>query len=128
MGIFFCRVCEATTILNVFHIIEKGYYAYPLKVGWMGWMLWPQVSVRTFVATKARACKDASHEWSPGVTFHAPRSVEECEGMNPHSQVSSHFGSWSFNGLLNLECRGRLQRSKLIGLKCSLYHWKDLGT
>jgi hypothetical protein len=25
---------------NVFHIIEQGYYAYPLRVGWM---LWPQV-------------------------------------------------------------------------------------
>jgi hypothetical protein len=36
-------------------------------------------------ATKTRACKGASHEWSMEVTFHAPESVRECEGMNPHT-------------------------------------------
>jgi hypothetical protein len=34
---------------------------------------------------KARACKDASQRWSPGITFHAPMSVRKCEGMNPHT-------------------------------------------
>jgi hypothetical protein len=34
--------------------------------------------------TKARACKGAGQEGSPGVTSHALRSVGECEGMNPH--------------------------------------------
>ncbi len=30
--------------------------------------------------------------------------ARKCEGMNPpHSQVSSHFGSWNPNGLLNLQ-------------------------
>jgi hypothetical protein len=24
-------------------------------------------------------------EGNPGVTFHAPRSVGKCEGMNPHT-------------------------------------------
>jgi len=38
------------------------------------------------------------------VTFHAPGSAGECEGMNPHnSQVSSHFWNWSPNGLLNFQ-------------------------
>jgi hypothetical protein len=37
------------------------------------------------LATKARACKSASQEGSPGVTYHAPRSAKECEGMNPHT-------------------------------------------
>jgi hypothetical protein len=33
--------------------------------------------------TKARACKGVGQEWSSGVTFHAPRNVGKCEGMNP---------------------------------------------
>jgi hypothetical protein len=41
---------------------------------------------------------------SPGVTFHAPGSVGECEGMNPHTpKVSSHFGSWNPNGIQNFQ-------------------------
>jgi hypothetical protein len=34
--------------------------------------------------TKVRACKGAGQRWSPGITFHAIKSVGECEGMNPH--------------------------------------------
>jgi hypothetical protein len=33
--------------------------------------------------TKARVCKGAGQEGSPGVTFHTPGNVGECEGMNP---------------------------------------------
>jgi hypothetical protein len=35
--------------------------------------------------TKAGACKGAGQEGNPGVTSHAPGSVGECEGMNPHT-------------------------------------------
>jgi hypothetical protein len=77
-------------------------------------------------ATKARACKNAGQEGSPGVTFHAPGSAKECEGMNPHTPkgtptlgVGVPVDSQIF--------REQLQGSKLIGLKCSLYHWKALG-
>jgi hypothetical protein len=35
------------------------------------------------LTTKARVCKGASQESTPGVTFHVPRNVRECEGMNP---------------------------------------------
>jgi len=35
--------------------------------------------------TKARACKGAGQKRSLGVTFHAFRSVGECEGMNLHT-------------------------------------------
>jgi hypothetical protein len=35
--------------------------------------------------TKARACVGAGQVQSMGVTFHAPRSVGECEGMTPHT-------------------------------------------
>jgi len=34
--------------------------------------------------TKAMVYKGAGQEWSLGDTFHVPRSVGECEGMNPH--------------------------------------------
>jgi hypothetical protein len=37
------------------------------------------------LTTKIRACKGAGQEGNSGVTFHAPRSVKECEGMNPHT-------------------------------------------
>jgi len=33
---------------------------------------------------RARACNGTGQEYSPGVTFHAPWNVGECEGMNPH--------------------------------------------
>jgi hypothetical protein len=35
--------------------------------------------------TKAKACKGADQKWSPWVTFHVPRNVGECEGMNVHT-------------------------------------------
>jgi len=34
--------------------------------------------------TKARAYKGVGQEGNLGVTSHAPMSVGECEGMNPH--------------------------------------------
>ncbi len=37
------------------------------------------------LATKARGCKVASQEGSPGVMPHAPRSVRECEGIDLHT-------------------------------------------
>jgi hypothetical protein len=59
------------------------------------------------LATKARACKGAGQEWSPWVTFHAPRNVGGCEGMNPHIPkwtptlgVGVPIDSWIFKGWL----------------------------
>jgi len=41
---------------------------------------------------------------SSGITFHAPESAKECEGMKPHTpQMNSHFGSYSPNGLSNFQ-------------------------
>ncbi len=37
------------------------------------------------LATKAWACKGAGQEGSSGITSHAPGSVRECEGINPHT-------------------------------------------
>jgi hypothetical protein len=79
------------------------------------------------LATKARACKSAGQEGSPGVTFHAPRSVKECEGMNPHT----FKGTPTLGVGLPMDSqifRERLQRSKHIRLRRSLYHWKALKT
>jgi hypothetical protein len=36
------------------------------------------------LTTKARACKNVGQEGSPGVTFHVPGNVKECEGMKLH--------------------------------------------
>ncbi len=36
------------------------------------------------LATKARACKGAGQKGSPRITYHAPESVRDCKGMNPH--------------------------------------------
>jgi len=33
--------------------------------------------------TKVKVGNSAGQEWSPGVTFHVPKSVGKCEGMNP---------------------------------------------
>jgi hypothetical protein len=76
---------------------------------------------------KARACKGASQMWSPGVTFHAPGSVRKCEGMNPHTP------KWAPTLGVRVPMDSqifweRLQGSKPIGLRSSLYHWKNLGT
>jgi hypothetical protein len=76
-------------------------------------------------ATKVRACKDVGQEWSLGVTFHAHRGVGECEGMNPHSKVGSHFGSWSFDGLSNIQRAISGVITHWIEEKSS-YHWKAL--
>jgi hypothetical protein len=44
-----------------------------------------------------------------------------------HSQVSSHFGSWSPGGVLNFQ-KTISRGPKPIGLESPLYHWKSLGT
>jgi hypothetical protein len=77
------------------------------------------------LTTKVRACKVAGQEWSMGVKFYVPGSVGQCEGMNPHTckwastlriKVPMDFQTF----------RRKLQWSKFIGLKSSLYHWKFL--
>jgi hypothetical protein len=54
------------------------------------------------LATKVRACKGTGQKESPGITSHALGKVGECENEHSHSQVSSHFGSWSLGGLSSL--------------------------
>jgi hypothetical protein len=46
-------------------------------------------------ATKVRACKSASQERSLRVTFHAPGSVRECEGMNSHTPKWELNSQWT---------------------------------
>jgi hypothetical protein len=71
-------------------------------------------------ATKARACKVAGQEGSQGVTPHAPGSVRECEGMNPHTPK----GVSTLGVGVPVDSRifkGQLQGSRLNGLRSSLY-------
>ncbi len=79
------------------------------------------------LATKARVCKGTGQEGSPGNTSHAPRSIGECERRNPHTP------KWTPTLGIGLPMDSRifkekLQGSKPIGLKSSVYHWKVLGT
>jgi hypothetical protein len=79
------------------------------------------------LATKVRACEVASQKRSLGVTFHVFGSVGEGEGMNPH--IPKWTLTLGVGVLMDFQIlRRRLQGSKLIGLKSSLYHWKTLGT
>ncbi len=58
------------------------------------------------LVTKARAYKGVGQEGSPGVW----ESVGECGNEHSHSQVSSHFGSWSPGGFpksLASDCMGQ---------------------
>jgi hypothetical protein len=81
------------------------------------------------LVTKARAYKSAGQEGSSGVTFHAPRSVKKCEGMNPHTPkgtptlgVGVLMDSW----ILESNCKGQNSLDwnvpyiieKLLGRRC----------
>jgi hypothetical protein len=50
------------------------------------------------LATKARTCEGAGQEWSPGVTFHAPKNVGECGRVwrNEPSQIGNLTPGLSF--------------------------------
>jgi len=77
--------------------------------------------------TKARACKGVGREGSLGVTFHTPRSVGECEGMNSHTPKLAP----TFGGGVSMDSRifkKVFQGSKFIGLKIFLCHWKAFET
>jgi hypothetical protein len=79
------------------------------------------------LTTKIRACKGASQKGSSGITFHLPRSVRKCEGMNPHTpKWALTLGVGIFMDFQTF--KDWLQESKPIGLKSFLYHWKVFGT
>jgi hypothetical protein len=79
------------------------------------------------VATKARACKGVGQEGNSGVTFHAPGSVRECEGMNPHIPKCAPILGVGVSMDFQIY-KEKLQGSKFIGLKSSLYYWKAIRT
>ncbi len=71
--------------------------------------------------TRAMFAKVQAKRGSPRITFHALRSVGECEGMNPHTP------KWALTLGVGVPVDFRIfkkifQRSKFIGLKSSLYH------
>jgi hypothetical protein len=106
-------------------VIPMNNYLYPKGVGQILVSLWTSCDQNSIalkwweschnpslgLVTKARACEGAGQVWIPGVTFHAPESARKYEPS--HSQVSSHFGSWSLGGLPNF------QRA-IVGVKT---HW-----
>ncbi len=77
------------------------------------------------LATKARGCKVAGQEGSLGVMLHAPGSVRECEGIDPH--IPKGTPTLGVRVLVDSRMfRERLQGLKPNGLKSSLYPWKIL--
>jgi hypothetical protein len=105
-----CVCSLVTTFTNDFKFITKN--GVDLQQNHQGACRNPSFGL----TTKARACKGAGQEWSPKVTFHAPESVGEGEGMNLHTPkwastlgVGAPMDPWIF--------KRRLQGSKLIGLK-----------
>jgi hypothetical protein len=77
------------------------------------------------LVTKTKVCKGLDQEWSMGVTFHAPKSVRGCEGMNPHTP------KWAPTSKVGVPMdfqifRRPFQGSKFIEFKFFVYHWKAL--
>jgi hypothetical protein len=78
------------------------------------------------LVTKARACKGGEPRGSPRVTFDAPGSVRECEGINPHNPKGTPI--LGVRVLMDSRIfQEQLKESKSNGLKNSLYHWKAFG-
>jgi hypothetical protein len=62
-----------------------------------------------------------------GVSFHAPGSAREYEGMDPHTPKWAP--TLEVEVPMNFQIsRRQLQGSNFIRLRSSLYHWKFLGT
>jgi hypothetical protein len=71
--------------------------------------------------TKARGCKVAGQEGTPGVMSHAPGSVREFEGINPHTPKGTL--TLGVGVLVDSQMfKEQLQGSKPNGLKKKLYH------
>jgi len=75
--------------------------------------------------TKVRACKGVGRKGSLEIILHTVESVRKCEGMRLHTpKWAFTFGVrilmdfWIFIDVFH--------RSKFIGSKRSLYHWKYL--
>jgi hypothetical protein len=79
------------------------------------------------LTTKVRVCKGACQKGSPSVTFHAPKNVGKCEGMNPH--ISKWAPILGIGVPMDSQiCKNMSQGPKFIGLKSFLYHWKFFKT
>ncbi len=75
------------------------------------------------LATKAKTLKGASQECNSGSHSHFQEC--ECEGMNPHTP------KWTLTLGVGVPMESQIfkkwfQKSKFIGLKSFLYHWKTL--
>jgi hypothetical protein len=66
-----CNTCELDIISykrEWYYKFYKNAYCRNLNLGFI---------------TKVKPCKGVGQKWSPRITFHAPKSVWMCEGMNP---------------------------------------------
>ncbi len=65
--------------------------------------------------TKARACEGVGQEWRSGVTFHAPGSVRECEGMN--LTLPNELPFWELESPWTLESSNGDFRGQIDGIE-----------
>jgi hypothetical protein len=90
--------------------------------------------------TNARACKGVGQEWSLGVTFHVPRNVGKCEGMNPtfpnvfsfwklESRWIPKFSEGDYKHENSLDCRVPYTNGNILERGCLKWaHMSHLGT
>jgi hypothetical protein len=75
-------------------------------------------NLNLMLATKARAYKCAGQEWNMGFSFHVPKSVGKCEGMNPHIPKCKWARTLGVGVLIDSQIfKGKLQGSRLIWLR-----------
>ncbi len=76
------------------------------------------------LTTKARGMERCRPKVQPGIHIHTLRSVGKCEGMSPHGPKGAP--TFGVGVLMDSQIFIKpFEGSKFIGLKNSLYHWKD---
>ncbi len=95
--LFFTKKHQHIFEFNLSHICRNPSHGLTTKV---------LTTLTLGLVTKVKVYKVVGQEWSPRVTFHAPRRLRVWESGRiepPHSQVNSDFGSWSPDRLSNFQ-------------------------
>jgi hypothetical protein len=123
-SMFCTSLCYSFVLFTCFHDTFVFLSSSPLLLAMLnvGYCCNPNLGFMT----KLRAHKGVNQEWSPKVTFHALRSVRECEGMNPHTPKCVR--TLGIKVPMDFQIfKRRFQMSKLIGLKSSLLFIRRLN-
>jgi hypothetical protein len=77
-------------LIDIWTLVYLGIYIglcdfFCFEILWKNTLVTSCHNPNLWLMTKARACKGEAQDGSPRVTFHVPRSVGKCDGMNPHT-------------------------------------------